>query len=56
MKLLRLHVENFKSLLDITIEPDPVLSVLIGKNDVGKSNILDALVFVSEAISGSIEQ
>jgi predicted ATPase len=51
-----LHVENFKSLLDITIEPDPILSVLIGRNDVGKSNILDALVFVSEAISGSIDR
>jgi predicted ATPase len=48
LRLTRLHVQNFKSLRDITIQPNRILTILIGPNSAGKSNILDALKFVSQ--------
>ncbi|MFD8740963.1 AAA family ATPase, partial [Streptomyces sp. NPDC059618] len=38
-QLLELHVENFRSLRDVTIPLGP-LTVLVGANGVGKSNVL----------------
>jgi predicted ATPase len=46
-------VENFKSLRDVTIHPDSNLTILIGRNAAGKSNVLDAITFVSEFIGSS---
>ncbi len=37
--LSRIHVEGFRSLRDVTLEPGPV-TVLIGPNGAGKSNLL----------------
>jgi predicted ATPase len=45
--ITRLHVRNFKSLRDVDLEFGP-LSVLVGPNMSGKSNILDALRFLWE--------
>jgi predicted ATPase len=45
VKLLKLHIKNFKSLVDLEIiEPSP-FSVFAGANGVGKSNIFEALEF-----------
>lgn len=44
----KLHVKNFKSIADLTLEPGAV-NVLIGENGCGKSNFLEALAFASAA-------
>ena len=43
----RLAIKNFRSLRDVELRPGP-LTVLIGANGAGKSNILDALRFLKE--------
>lgn len=40
--ITKLHIENFKCLRDVTVELQP-LTVLIGKNDTGKTSFLEAL-------------
>lgn len=42
MKLKRVRIENFRCYEDITVEFD-ALTTIIGKNDIGKSSILEAL-------------
>ncbi|CAG4991133.1 DNA replication and repair protein RecF [Dyadobacter sp. CECT 9275] len=45
MKIEKLRIKNFKSLVDLEIiEPNP-FSVFVGANGVGKSNIFEALEF-----------
>ncbi len=44
--LRKLHVHNFKTLLDFTFEPEPI-SLLIGRNNVGKTSVCQALRFLS---------
>ena len=51
MKLLTLTVKNYRSIRDEAIELGD-LSVFIGANATGKSAILDALRFLSEAVRG----
>jgi predicted ATPase len=47
MKLQRLHIKNFKSIVDLEIvEPNP-FTVFVGPNGSGKSNIFEALEFFS---------
>jgi len=46
----RVRIENYKSFQDITVELRP-LSVIFGPNASGKSNFLDALYFLSRAVS-----
>lgn len=51
MKIKKLHIKNFKSLVDVEIvEPNP-FTVFVGANGVGKSNIFEALEFGSSSIS-----
>jgi len=42
MAIRRIHIENFRSIRELDFEPT-VLTALIGKNNVGKSNILSAI-------------
>ena len=49
MKLLKLHARHYRSLLDQTIELND-FNLFIGSNAAGKSTILDALRFLSEAV------
>ena len=47
MKLKKLHIQNYKSLVDLEIvEPNP-FTVFAGPNGSGKSNIFEALEFAS---------
>jgi len=47
MKIKSLHIKNFKSLVDVEIvDPNP-FTVFVGANGVGKSNIFEALEYVS---------
>lgn len=49
--LTQLQIENWKSFTTATLHFDP-LSVLIGTNASGKSNVLDALQFLNRVASG----
>ncbi|KWX74426.1 hypothetical protein AMQ84_20740 [Paenibacillus riograndensis] len=44
MKLTEVTIENFRSIENATISFDPQCRVLVGKNEVGKTNILKALM------------
>jgi predicted ATPase len=47
VKIKKLHIKNFKSLVDLEIvEPNP-FTVFVGANGVGKSNIFEALEFAN---------
>ena len=43
MRILKLHLKNFRSYQDITIDFNGDFNTIIGRNDVGKSTILEAL-------------
>jgi predicted ATPase len=45
----RLWIKNYRSLADVSLELEP-LTVLVGYNGAGKSNLIDALRFVSDAL------
>ncbi|MBM4465079.1 MAG: hypothetical protein FJ014_05905 [Chloroflexi bacterium] len=47
--LTKLRVKNYKSLEDVTILLKP-LTVFVGPNNAGKSNILDCLLFLQELL------
>lgn len=48
MKLNRVEIKNFRSVQDIVIKFDPPCRVLVGINESGKSNILNALALLSD--------
>ena len=49
----KIHIQNFKSIYDLEIEVGRV-NVFIGENGSGKSNLLEALVFVSASESNML--
>jgi predicted ATPase len=55
MRLHRLEIHNYKSLRNVAIEPTP-LSVFVGPNAVGKTNLADALDFLGHAYSWGLER
>lgn len=48
MKLNSVQIKNFRSIKDIEINFDPPCRVLVGINESGKSNILNALALLSD--------
>lgn len=46
MKLNRVEIKNFRSIREITVNLYPTCRVLVGINESGKSNILNALAFL----------
>ena len=53
--LTRLRVSGFKNLVDIDISFGP-FTCIAGANGVGKSNLLDAIVFLSKLSDGSLNE
>jgi predicted ATPase len=49
-----LRIKNYKSIAICDISPGP-LTILVGRNGAGKSNILDALRFVSDGLQNSLD-
>ncbi|MCX6640642.1 MAG: AAA family ATPase [bacterium] len=58
--ITRLHIQNFKSLRDVVIDPMPPFMVLVGANSSGKSNFVKALEFLfsvmREGLSNSVDK
>jgi|GEM_PF-3015853 len=54
MKLKKLTIKNFKSLGDVTIEPSD-LTVIIGPNGSGKTNLANAFAFLKEVYANGLE-
>jgi len=52
--ITRVVIENYKSIAHCDVELG-ALTFLVGRNDAGKSNLLDALRFVSDALHGSLD-
>ncbi len=48
MKLNRVEIKNFRSIKDVSVNFEPACRVLVGINESGKSNILNALAFLSD--------
>lgn len=48
MRLKKVEIKNFRSIEDVTIHFDPRCRILVGINESGKSNILDALSMLSK--------
>lgn len=57
MKISRLTLKNFRAYTDISVKFDDNFNVIIGRNDVGKSTILEALeiFFNNETVKIDIE-
>jgi predicted ATPase len=53
--LEKLHVHGFRTLVDTTISFDP-LTIMIGKNGVGKTSILDVLQILGNFARGGVER
>jgi len=50
----KIHIQNFKSIYDLEVEVGRV-NLFIGENGSGKSNLLEALVFVSASESNKLD-
>lgn len=55
MRLVDLRISHYKSLSDITLTDIQPVTVLVGCNGVGKSNVADALRFLRDAISQGLD-
>lgn len=55
MFLKSAHIQHFKSLDNVRLEFARPITVLVGPNAVGKSNIVDALRFVRDAVAFDLE-
>ncbi|MGW3719103.1 AAA family ATPase [Streptomyces sp. NPDC005133] len=53
-RLLELHVENFRSLHNVTVPLGP-LTVLVGPNGAGKSNVLEVFDFLADIIRTDLQ-
>src|SRR3990172_627590 len=51
MRLVQATVKNFRSIDSLEIELDPQVTVLMGKNDSGKTNLLQALRSIDSEFS-----
>lgn len=56
MGLCKFHVEHYKSLNDITLDLAKDVTVVVGPNGVGKSNFVDALQFLKDAVCENLER
>lgn len=54
-KIIRLHIKHFRSIAEETIDLDD-LTILVGQNAVGKSNIIDAIRFMRDALADGLDQ
>ena len=53
-RITRVWARNFRSVADVSLEMDP-LTILVGPNASGKSNLLDILRFIKDALRFDLE-
>lgn len=51
MWIKKLHIENYKSIQRVDVELSEDINIFIGKNNSGKSNIIDAFTFLSDFVT-----
>lgn len=49
LKLTKITANGYKCLREVTVQPKSALAVFVGRNNTGKSTILDAFDFIREA-------
>ncbi len=54
MDLKHIHIQSYRSLWDVTFRPER-FTVIVGANNAGKSNFLDALHFLGEVHRHGVE-
>ena len=47
MQINELHLERFRNYREVTLFPDPACNVIFGENAQGKTNLLEAIVYLS---------
>ena len=52
MLLSSVQIENYRSIRSVNLEGMSQVNVLVGRNNVGKSTILDALAYVARRVFG----
>lgn len=52
MHLSQCHIEGFRSCYDVTIPFGPSITLLVGENNAGKSNVIEALRLATVPLSG----
>ncbi len=52
----RIHIRNFKSIKNVTLDLYPGVNVLVGGNASGKTNILEAIAFMRKALVDAAER
>lgn len=52
MRLIRLHIEEFKNLRNLTVNfsHNSTFSIVVGRNGTGKSNVIEALVLIFKSL------
>jgi hypothetical protein len=56
MKIGKLFVENYRSLKNVELEFNGNSNIFIGKNNSGKSTVIDVIMFISEmALHGNVQ-
>ncbi len=51
LRATRLNLDGFRGYSSFTLEPDPTLTILVGANAIGKTNIIEALQLLTAAES-----
>jgi putative ATP-dependent endonuclease of OLD family len=52
MYLGKFTIENFRSCLNVEVQLQPTLTLLVGENNAGKSNVIEALRLATSPLSG----
>jgi len=55
MYLRSFNVQHYKSLDNVTVNLEPDITIIVGPNGVGKSNFVDALRFLHDAVVDDLE-
>ena len=55
MYLKSIHVQHYKSLDNVSVDFAPDVTVVVGPNGVGKSNFVDVLRFLRDAVTDDLE-
>lgn len=55
MRLQTVKVQHYKSLDDVTVDLHPEVTVIVGPNGVGKSNFVDTLRFLRNAVTDGLD-